>query len=387
MGSHAELLFRDKEVSSYGSFVPLELFLMFDNNCLVKDIDQNDDGEDYETYQFVTTVGEAGLRLDNKGLTFNIFKNLYEEYKSKKITRYKDDKLITIENNLSYEKFCAAIKRYEAKAPKFGMDIYKIEELFPDDYEILVAFDEDMFVTESEVYLDEVGHLIYIRALFEVFDKDDKIILDITSLVHGGYYEKEEVDKLYDMIQSIMLRRINLDYQIYGYLLKDDPQVVERLKQKIMNCNEDDFLKKILKPLLVKLNYEDIKIVNSHGRNEFGSDILPFRYKNQLGFYEYYALQAKVVKIHGISAQEGNAGEIISQAIQAFAISFIDSLDNERKKIDKYFIATNKEITPDAKRVIEEAIEKNRSIIFLDIDKIVELIKSKDLASYVLFYD
>jgi hypothetical protein len=156
--------------------------------------------------------------------------------------------------------------------------------------------------------------------------------------------------------------------------------------QKITDYDEDDFLKKVLEPLLTKLNYENVKIVSSHGRNEFGSDILPFRYKNELGYYEYYALQAKAVKIHGISSQEGNAGEIISQAVQAFSVSFIDSLDNERKKIDKFFIVTNKEITPDAKRVIEEAIEKTRSIIFMDIYKIVELVKSKDLSSFILFY-
>ena len=77
MGSYASILFRDKEVNSYKSFIPPELFLLFDKNCFVKDIEQID-GEDYETYNFVTTVGEACNRLNNKGLTFTAFKKLYE---------------------------------------------------------------------------------------------------------------------------------------------------------------------------------------------------------------------------------------------------------------------------------------------------------------------
>ncbi len=386
MGSYASLLFRDKEVNSYKSFIPPELLLLFDKNCLVKKTELIE-GEDYETFKYITSVSDACSRLDKKGLTFIRFKKLYEEFKSKELLRYQGDgKFFTIANNLTYERYCEAIKRYERKAPNFYLQSHEIEKLFPDDEEIILAFDEDIFNPESNIYFDEAGHLIFIRALLEVFDKSDKIELDFSFLVYAGYIEKEEAENLFEYFQKVMLRRINLDYQIYGYLLKDDPQITEKLKQKIMEYDEDDFLTKVLEPLLTKLNYENVKIVESHGRNEFGSDILPFRYKNELGFYEYYALQAKAVKIHGISSQDGNAGEIISQCMQAFAISFIDNLDNERKNIDKFFIVTNKEITPDAKRVIEEAIEKNRSIIFLDINKIVELVKIKELASFILFY-
>lgn len=74
---------------------------------------------------------------------------------------------------------------------------------------------------------DEVGHLILTRALLEVFDDEDKITLDFTSLVYAGYYPKEEVDDLFEYFQNLMLRRINLDYQIYGYLLKDHPQMTK----------------------------------------------------------------------------------------------------------------------------------------------------------------
>lgn len=36
MGSYASLLFKDKEVNSYKSFIPTELLLLFDETCLVE---------------------------------------------------------------------------------------------------------------------------------------------------------------------------------------------------------------------------------------------------------------------------------------------------------------------------------------------------------------
>lgn len=112
---------------------------------------------------------------------------------------------------------------------------------------------------------------------------------------------------------------------------------------------------------------------------------MPFRYTTPLGTLEYYAVQAKAVPIHGKSAKEGNAGELLSQAIQAFKVSFSDDIDNERKHIDKFIIATNKAITADARHVIESGIEKDRRLVFLDLDRVVALVKEQRLTQYVLF--
>ena len=89
--------------------------------------------------------------------------------------------------------------------------------------------------------------------------------------------------------------------------------------------------------------------------------------------------------IHGTSATSGNAGELISQAIQALSVTFVDDLDNERKTLDKFIIASSKGITPDARRVIEDAMEGKRRLVFLDIDRIVELVKEHRLLQYLLF--
>ncbi len=182
-----------------------------------------------------------------------------------------------------------------------------------------------------------------------------------------------------------MLRRIAVDYQLFGFVLESDPNVEARLKQRISSLTEDQFLDNVLVPLLERMKFERVRRVDSHGRNEFGSDVKPFRYVTPVGTLEYYALQAKAVRIHGMSAAQGNAGELISQVNQAFAVGFVDDLDNERKKIDKFIVATNQGITPDAERVIAESIVGDRKVVFWDIDRVATLVKKHDLVQFVLF--
>jgi hypothetical protein len=44
-------------------------------------------------------------------------------------------------------------------------------------------------------------------------------------------------------------------------------------------------------------------------------------------------------------------------------------------------------ITPDARRVIEEAMTGKRSLVFLDDDKLAEMVKKHRLVPYLLFTD
>jgi hypothetical protein len=149
--------------------------------------------------------------------------------------------------------------------------------------------------------------------------------------------------------------------------------------------SEEMFIAHVMSPLLEKMGFEHVRREQFHGPGEFGSDILPFRYATPLDTVEYYAVQTKATPIHGTSARRGNAAEIISQARQALDMAFIDDLDNERKHIDKFIIATNKNIRANARTYIESAIEANRRIVFLDLDKLVDLVKKHRLTQYILF--
>jgi hypothetical protein len=120
-----------------------------------------------------------------------------------------------------------------------------------------------------------------------------------------------------------MLRRIGLDYQIYGFATVEDPNLVERLRSRITDLSEDQLINSVLLPLLSRMKFERLRRVTFHGPGEFGSDVLPFRSRTPLGTFEYYALQAKAVPIHGTASKSGNAAELISQAVQAFAIALL----------------------------------------------------------------
>ena len=250
---------------------------------------------------------------------------------------------------------------------------------------VKTVFTEGFFDDDSETYFGDAQQCIQMRSFLEAVPPDCQVVLDLTDLVDGGYVNAEEHQNLYDYWMRLLLQRLDVDYQLYGFVIEEDPNVDRRLREKIDAMSEDHFIDRVLLPLIERMGFQRVRKVSYHGRNEFGSDILPFRHSNPLGTLEYYALQAKAVSIHGTSSKSGNAGELISQANQAFNVAFFDDLDNERKRIDKFIIATSKAITPDARHVIESAFEGNRQVVFLDIDRVVALVKQHRLVQYLLF--
>jgi hypothetical protein len=238
---------------------------------------------------------------------------------------------------------------------------------------------------ELSDYFRDAETCVFIRALLEAVPSDCNVVFDLTDLVEGGYLDATEIPYIYDHFMKVMLRRISLDYQLYGHVIQDAPSMDRRIRKRIDGLSEDQFIEHVLLPLLDRMGFERIRRVRFHGRNEVGADILPFRYRTPLGTLEYYAVQAKAVVIHGTSATSSNAGELISQATQALSVSFVDDLDNERKTLDKFIIATSKGITADARRIIEDAVEGKRRLVFLDVDRIVELVKEHRLLQYLLF--
>jgi hypothetical protein len=209
----------------------------------------------------------------------------------------------------------------------------------------------------------------------------ETLTLDIYPISnYAGMYET-----LYKDFVEMMLKKIELDYRVYGFVIRNDPNVDVRLRAKIERLDEDLFLNQVLIPLMKAMKFTDVKPVTTHGQGEFGKDIMPFKRTTEFNTIRYLALQAKAVTIHGSAGKSGNAGELLSQAINGFKVAFFDGADNERKRIDEFIIATNKDITVEAKRTIEEGIEGDRKITFLDIERIVELVKKYELTEYILF--
>jgi Restriction endonuclease len=182
-------------------------------------------------------------------------------------------------------------------------------------------------------------------------------------------------------------RRLEINYQLYGFVVEEDPRLDTRLRSRIQSVGEDALLELIVLPLLARMGFEGLRKVRFHGREEFGRDVMPFRRSTVFGTLEYAAVQTKATKIHGTAAQRGTAAEVIAQAQQALNVSFVDELDNQRKRLDKFIVISSAEITPSARRHIEDAFEGNRQLILIDLDRLVALVRQHRLHQYVLFAD
>lgn len=392
MGSWGSITFGLYDSDHFKSHIPLETLLLFTQDDLVVEQEQGDENDDARLkYSFVTDAGTARRRLDSRGLDLDLCRCLYDQFRSDWVWLLDPavGKSEHVENTLSFDRYLDALRptnRQQGEETQTGTPGQAAGDGDEDaDLEVLSGI--GFFDSDAERYYDDILGCMHYRCLLEVIPDETTVEMEFSDLVGGGYVPEDNIEGIFDYFMRLVLGRIELDYMIYGFVIEEDPHIDARLRDKLMELNEDQFLDHVLRPLLKKMGYENVKTLHFHGPSEFGSDILPFRYTTPLGTVEYYALQAKAVAIHGTSSKAGNAAELISQAIQAFAVTFVDEIDNERKRIDKFIIAANKKITADARRFIEDAIEGKRRIVFLDTDRIVALVKEHGLLRYLLFSD
>lgn len=388
MGSYANLKFGHFQYHDWKSFIPLQPILMFSAEDYRESVLNGEDGEDEEDRidcHFCVSAQTARRRMNERGFSLEICRQLFEEFRSEFVMRFDKatSKFNDLPNTIDFDTFLAAFKRLHDEQTSWysALDSHAYDE----DPVLGTLVNYSFFDESSAAYFEDAIDCVTMRAFLEVVPDETLVIFDVTELLELSESPDESVKSLYRDLTDRMLRRIRLDYQLYGFVLEDDPSVDERLRTRIEGFTEDQFINHVLIPLLDRMGFQRIRKVRFHGRNEFGADILPFRHQTPLGTLEYYAVQAKAVRIHGTSATSGNAGELISQATQALSVSFIDDIDNERKSLDKFVIASSKAITPDARQVIESAIEGKRRLIFLDNDRIVELVKEHHLLQYLLF--
>jgi len=383
MGSYATLSFGHFNLGEWKSHVPFEPLILFTHEDYREEPRELNEDDSPLTHKFVVSASIAKRRADARGLTIDACQRLFDEFRADSIWHFnpKTGREWQTPNKVNFEQYVAACKHVFKKYDNW----YVLGQVGKVSKKIKQIFSEEFFCDDTEYYFQDAHFCILMRTFLEIVPEKSEIVLDISDLVWGQYLDLEGITRVYDHFMQTILLRIGIDYQLYGFVLDNDPNVDRRLFSLISKFSEDQFIEHVLLPLLGKMGFQRVRKVQFHGRNEFGADILPFRYVTPLGTLEYYALQAKAVRIHGRSAKEGNAGELISQATQAFNIAFVDDLDNERKRIDKFIIATNKVITPDARKAIESSVEGKRQIVIIDIDTIVALVKQHRLVQYLLF--
>lgn len=390
MGSYAYLRFGNFQYHDWKSFIPLQPIIMFaeeDYHESALAFENMEDGEECILRQFSVSASTARRRMDERGFSLDVCRRLFEEFRSETVMRF-DKSAATFSdqpNTIDFDRLLQVCKRIHAEQTSWYSAMNS--GLYGEDSEMgdVVQFG---FLDQSKTeHFEDATDCVMMRAFLEVVPDESIVVFDVTELFEWSEAPDEPASHLYRELMGTMLRRIRMDYLLYGFVLEEAPSLDAKLRSRIESFSEDQFIDHLLVPLLTRMGFQRVRKVHFHGRNEFGSDILPFRYCTPLGTFEYYAVQAKAVRIHGTSAVSGNAGELISQAIQALSVSFIDDIDNERKSLDKFVIASTKAITPDARQVIESAVEGKRRLVFLDCDRVVELVKEHHLLQYLLFTD
>lgn len=387
MGSYAVLKIGRHHFGDWKSHIPLESMLAFVQEDLERKLQKVDGEVVYSMCRFRTTVKQARHRLDQRGITMAFCRKLFEEFRSTLLWNYSSaaGEDLYEPNDLDFDTYCLGMEKLLSIPLEQRLRFDDIDR--PSDPVVAAISHEDFFTSEFWRYFPDGSSCLSLRVMLEVAKSNANVTLDIEELVNGGYVDPELVPHLHQHFLDLMLRRIGLDYQIYGFATFEDPNLVDRLRTRIEDLSEDQLIDRVLLPLLSRMKFERLRRVTFHGPGEFGSDVLPFRTRTPLGTFEYYALQAKAVAIHGTASKPGNAPELMSQATQALAVSFVDDLDNERKHLDKFIIATNKGITGSARQYIESAIEGRRKLIFLDGDSLIQLIRDHGLVQYILFTD
>jgi hypothetical protein len=396
VGSYAALTIGDFELATWKSFVTFEPLLPFSPGDYQSGTIVDEDGNKWPKYSFSTSVRKARERLDERGVTLSLCRRLYTEFRSDYLSNFslkpgtQKYEHTYEENTLDFDGYYSTLgKIFRSRKTRWfpAIDIAHPDIPQAEPRDLALISREDFFCDDLQQYFSDAVVCLELRLFLEIADPDQKVELDFSDLVDGGYLDKADLPGLFGRFFDLMLRRIALDYEIYGFVLKEDPRVDTRLRQKLEMVTEDQLIDGVLLPLFSRMGFERLRRVGFHGPNEFGSDILPFRRRTPIGTHEYYALQAKAVPIHGTSSRKGNAAEVLSQATQALAVTFVDDLDNERKRVDKFVVACSKGISSAARRVIEDAIESKRAVAFLDQGALIDLIKENLLVQHVLFTD
>lgn len=305
---------------------------------------------------FFSTMGRVRARLDKIGFKLDSLRNAI-----KKLPLVQDQVIDYI-----IPDFVNTKKNLEAFLQWWEKGTHTLPE------EIGFLLDE----LDVDFRYSPIGHLFLVRLLCEYLDDQTEIILDPSEVV--------ELWEDYDPSRTDLHKRLLSEFadeletsSLFSQLLTMSMDDVTLL-DVIHKLDENDLINYVLVPLLEDMGFRPVMSTRVHGPGELGKDIMPFSKENEFGFREYYAVQAKAVRIHARAGRKGNVNEILDQAKTALSTSFFDQSDNSKKKIDHLLIVVSQNVSRDARLQIEESIEKKREIMLIDDKMLIKLLKYHD---------
>jgi hypothetical protein len=147
---------------------------------------------------------------------------------------------------------------------------------------------------------------------------------------------------------------------------------------KEYEVNEDRFCREILKPLLNRMDFLNVRY--THGTREYGKDFT-FSELTQFGDFRHYGLQAKAGDIRG--GVNSDIDELLGQINDAFSMPYYELGSKDPRFISVFIIAISGRFTGNAKEKIIHKMPQGLigSVYFLERERILELIERYWLSS------
>lgn len=205
----------------------------------------------------------------------------------------------------------------------------------------------------------------------------DKVKLDLRDF--EPYYNN--LRDIFEDVKRNFVDRVRMYDYLFNHTVDLEDKVLE-VRNKLNQFNEDDLIDRVL-PLLTTMKFQKVERIPHHGQNELGLDIRPFYDTDKIGRRIYYGAQVKAIDIHTNSRKEGNAVSINNQIELALNSDFLDTEDNEKKRIDRIYLITSGKINDGAREYFHKRIP-NRTLALIDGNQLSNLIVEYELTDQIL---
>ncbi|HVR34435.1 MAG TPA: HEPN/Toprim-associated domain-containing protein, partial [Methylomirabilota bacterium] len=226
MGSYGTLCVGKLDVGSWKSWVPLEPSLLFvaADSVVRRAKDQDSPG----FFGMRTTAKQARGRLDTRGITFEFCQRFFEEFRSEVIHEFIPDTYNSreVSNRFQFEDYLRFLKAALRRGPS---------ALWNENDDSSEAIDKSkrppsgLFCDDAQ-HFDDAMFFLQVRLILELAAPETVVELDLTELHGGGWLSACNPKELFKEWSRLLRRRIELNYQLYGFVVEEDPRLDARLR-------------------------------------------------------------------------------------------------------------------------------------------------------------
>lgn len=243
MGSYGTLFVGKLDVGSWKNWVPLEPSLLFvaSDSVVIRAKDEDSPG----FFGMRTTAKQARERLDMRGITLEFCHRFFEEFRSDFIHEWIPNTYDSryVSNRFQFEDYLRFLKA----ALRRGAGA-----LWNENDDSTQAIDKSNR-PPSDLFSDETGHFddalffLQVRLILELAPPETNVELDLTELHDAEWLSAKQPSECFVEWSRLLRRRVELNYQLYGFVVEEDPRLDTRLRSRIQGLSEDGLLELVVR--------------------------------------------------------------------------------------------------------------------------------------------